>query len=65
MAVVTPIFFDTSVIVAGAIDFGPSSVAPLRVLGAVASKRLEAPMTSWHCCLEFFAVTGGSRPSIA
>lgn len=51
------IFFDTSVIVAGTIDFGATSEAALRVLGAVATGRVQSPATSWHCCLEFFAVT--------
>jgi predicted nucleic acid-binding protein len=54
---VSPLFFDTSVIVAGTIDFGISSEAALRVLGAIALGRLEPPATAWHCCLEFFAVT--------
>lgn len=57
MAVVSPLFFDTSVIIAGSIDFGATSVAPLQVVGAVAAGRLASPITSWHCCLEFFAVS--------
>ena len=57
MAVVTPLFFDTSVLVAGTIDFGPSSAASQRVLDAAAAGRFATPMTAWHCCLEFFAVT--------
>lgn len=57
MALVNPLFFDTSVIIAGTIDFGATSTAAMKVLGAVAEGRLSSPATSWHCCLEFFAVT--------
>jgi len=51
------IFFDTSVLIAGTIDFGPSSHHAMLLLDAVADGRIERPLTSWHCCLEFFAVT--------
>jgi len=51
------IFFDTSVLVAGTIEFGPSSHHAMLLLDAVADGRIEGPLTAWHCCLEFFAVT--------
>ena len=54
MAVV--IFLDTSVILAGLIDFGPQSAPAHAVLQAVAEKRVADAGTAWHCCLEFFAV---------
>jgi predicted nucleic acid-binding protein len=54
MAVST--FFDTSVLVAGLIDFGPQSAPAQSVLHAVAEKVVTAPATSWHCCLEFYSV---------
>jgi predicted nucleic acid-binding protein len=57
MAIASPVFFDTSVLVAGTIDLGTDSVAPLRVLGAVADGRIGEAATSWHCCLEFLSVT--------
>ncbi len=50
-------FFDTSVLVAGSIDFGRSSQHALRLMDAVADGRIERPLTAWHCCLEFYAVT--------
>jgi hypothetical protein len=50
------IFFDTSVLVAGLIDFGPQSAPAQRLLHAVAEKKLTSPATAWHCCLEFFSV---------
>jgi hypothetical protein len=56
MAVVTPLFFDTSVLIAGSIDFGPASTASLGVLAETAGGRFGTPLTAWHCCLEFFAV---------
>lgn len=57
MARLNDIFFDTSVLVAGMIDLGNDSVAPLALLDAVAAGRFEAPRTAWHCCLEFYSVT--------
>ena len=56
MALTGPSFFDTSVLVAGVVDMGPSSEASQRILDAVADGRLQQPMTAWHCCLEFYAV---------
>lgn len=52
---VEPVFFDTSVLVAGLIDLGPASEPAQRIMAAVAEERLR-PHTAWHCCLEFFAV---------
>ena len=50
------VFFDTSVLLAGLIDFGPQSAPAQSLMHAVAEKRLGTPATSWHCCLEFFSV---------
>jgi predicted nucleic acid-binding protein len=50
------VFFDTSVILAGLIDFGPQSAPAQSLMHAVAEKRVQAPATAWHCCLEFFSV---------
>jgi predicted nucleic acid-binding protein len=50
------VFFDTSVLLAGLVDFGPQSAPAQSVLHAVAEQRVDAPTTSWHCCLEFFSV---------
>ena len=50
-------FFDTSVLVAGSIDFGRSSQHALLLMDAVADGRIERPLTAWHCCLEFYSVT--------
>lgn len=57
MARLTGVFFDTSVLVAGIVDFGPSSQAAQGLMDAVADHRIERPLTAWHCCLEFFSVT--------
>jgi predicted nucleic acid-binding protein len=56
MAVVAPVFLDTTVLVAGAIDMGEASVAPQLVMTAVAERRVKRPLTAWHCCLEFYSV---------
>ena len=62
-------FLDTSVLLAGLVDFGPQSSPSQLVLHAVAEKRVAAA-TAWHCCLEFYSVatrlprTGGETGSI-
>jgi len=50
------VFLDTSVLLAGLVDFGPQSGAAQWVMHAVAERRITAPGTAWHCCLEFFSV---------
>ena len=50
------VFLDTSVLVAGLVDFGQQSAPAQLLLHAVAEKRVAAPATAWHCCLEFFSV---------
>jgi len=50
------VFLDTSVLLAGLVDFGPQSAPAQSLLQAVAEKRVTAPATAWHCCLEFFSV---------
>ncbi len=54
MAVTT--FLDTSVLLAGLLDFGPQSAPAQSVLHGVAEKTIQAPGTAWHCCLEFYSV---------
>ncbi len=65
MALVTPVFFDTTVLLAGCIDFGRPSIDSQRLLDAVADGRIRVGVTAWHCCLEFYAVAtrlpGGYR----
>ena len=50
------VFLDTSVLLAGLVDFGPQSAPAQSLLHAVAEKQMPAPVTAWHCCLEFFSV---------
>jgi len=50
------VFLDTSVILAGLIDFGPQSAPAQSVMHAVAERRIQEAATAWHCCLEFFSV---------
>jgi predicted nucleic acid-binding protein len=54
--VAVAVFLDTSVLLAGLVDFGPQSAPAQSVLHAVAEKTVSAPGTAWHCCLEFFSV---------
>lgn len=57
MAGLTSVFFDTSVLIGGMIDFGRGSQHALLLIDAVADGRIERPSTAWHCCLEFYSVT--------
>jgi len=54
--VAVTIFLDTSVLLAGLVDFGPQSAPAQSILHAVAEKTLTSPGTAWHCCLEFYSV---------
>jgi predicted nucleic acid-binding protein len=49
------VFLDTSVLLAGLIDFGPQSAPAHQVLHAVAVGTIAAG-TAWHCCLEVYSV---------
>ena len=51
------IFLDTSVLLAGLVDFGPQSGPAQSLLHAVAEKQVLEAGTAWHCCLEFFSVS--------
>ena len=65
MAVEGPVFFDTSVLLAGLVELGDTSVAADRILDAIARGAVRQPQTAWHCCLEFYSVStrlpGGLR----
>ena len=50
------VFLDTSVLLAGLVDFGPQSAPAQSLMHAIAEKRVPSPATAWHCCLEFFSV---------
>ena len=50
------VFLDTSVLLAGLVDFGPQSAPAQSLLHLVSEQRLDKPATAWHCCLEFFSV---------
>ena len=57
------VFLDTSVLLAGLVDFGPQSAPAQSIMHAVAESRVPAPATAWHCCLEFYSVSRGCRRS--
>lgn len=50
------VFLDTSVLLAGLVDFGPQSAPAQSLMHAVAEKSVPGVRTAWHCCLEFFSV---------
>jgi len=49
-------FLDTSVLLAGLVDFGPQSAPAQQVLHAVAEGKVGRASTAWHCCLEVYSV---------
>lgn len=51
------VFLDTSIILAGLVDFGPQSAPAQSLMHAVAERQLSTVGTAWHCCLEFFSVS--------
>jgi predicted nucleic acid-binding protein len=55
--VAVTVFVDTSVLLAGLVDFGPQSAPAQSLLHAVAERRITGAGTAWHCCLEFFSVS--------
>jgi predicted nucleic acid-binding protein len=55
--VAVKVFLDTSVLLAGLVDFGPQSAPAQSLLHAVAEKQVADVGTAWHCCLEFFSVS--------
>jgi predicted nucleic acid-binding protein len=57
VALVTPVFVDTTVFVEGLIDIGPASEKARAILKAIAGGQIRDPRTAWHCCLEFYAVS--------
>jgi predicted nucleic acid-binding protein len=50
------VFLDTSVLLAGLVDFGSQSRPAHLILHAVAERKLTDAATAWHCCLEFYSV---------
>ena len=56
MARLKGVFLDTSVLLGGTIDVGPSTRAAQNVMDAIADGKVERPLTAWHCCLEYYAV---------
>ena len=51
------VFLDSSVLIAGLIDFGTQSAPAQSILHAVAERQVTAVGTAWHCCLEFYSVS--------
>jgi predicted nucleic acid-binding protein len=51
------VFLDTSVLLSGLIQFGPSSTAAQHIFHALAEETLTGAKTAWHCCLEFYSVS--------
>ena len=50
------VFLDTTVLLAGLVDFGPQSAPAQSLMHAVAEKQVAPVGTAWHCCLESFSL---------
>lgn len=50
------VFLDTSVLLAGLIEFGPQSRPAQEIMDLVAARSTIKAATAWHCCLEFYSV---------
>jgi predicted nucleic acid-binding protein len=57
MALVTPVFLDTTVFLEGLIDMGAASEKARAIIEMIAEGRIRHGQTAWHCCLEFYAVS--------
>ena len=57
MALLRPIFLDTSSLLEGIIDLGGRGEKAHRLMDAIADGKIRGVHTAWHCCLEFFAVS--------
>lgn len=57
MAVVGLLFFDTSVLLPALLALEKDESSSERLFDALVAGRLDKPVTAWHCCLEFFAVS--------
>jgi len=57
VAILSGVFFDTSVLLAGLIDFGERARSAQQLMDAIAGGKMREPRTAWHCCLEFYAVS--------
>jgi predicted nucleic acid-binding protein len=60
--VAVSVFLDTSVLIAGLIDFGPQSAPSQAIMHAVAERTIPSAGTAWHCCLEFYSVATRLTP---
>jgi predicted nucleic acid-binding protein len=56
VALVGPVFIDTSILLAGLVEMGDASVPADRILDDIARGAVPQPLTAWHCCLEFYSV---------
>jgi predicted nucleic acid-binding protein len=50
------VFLDTSILLAGLVDFGPQSAPAQQLMHRVAEQTIGPAGTAWHCCLECFSV---------
>lgn len=57
MALVGPVFLDTSVLVGGLIELGEPDSPAQRLMDGLAAGTIDEPATAWHCCLELYSVS--------
>ena len=64
MALTGPVFFDTSILLAGLVEMGDASLPAARILDEIARGSVPQPLTAWHCCLEFYSVATRLPPGL-
>jgi predicted nucleic acid-binding protein len=57
LALVDRVFLDTSVLLGGLIEIGPSVKSAQTLMNALADGLMPEAVTAWHCCLEFYSVS--------
>ena len=57
MVALARVFLDTSVLLGGLIELGPTSEPAQKIMTSITTGHLRRPHTAWHCCLEFYAVS--------
>jgi predicted nucleic acid-binding protein len=64
VALAGPVFFDTSILLAGLVEMGDASLPACRILDEIARGAVPQPLTAWHCCLEFYSVATRLPPGL-
>ena len=62
MAIAGPVFFDTSILLAGLVEMGAASAPACQIIDDIARGEVPQPLTAWDCRLEFYSSRRDCRP---